>query len=207
MSRSGPAPFGYERRNGRLVPAPDEFKIRIKMYDLFIEHQRKKTVADILNAEGHRTKSGAMFSGQTVGRLLTDQRVTGVSGEVDAIIGREVFEKCQAILLSQKSKTISRKPRHVFAGRTFCYCGGKMLVRSSSNKYTCADCKDKIYISDLDAVFNEQLRSQDNPQLQELARKWSDFSLDDKISVVSITTKRIDIDKTNGTIVVTFLDI
>ena len=207
MSRSGPTPFGYERRNGRLVPAPDEFKIRIKMYDLFIEHQRKKTVADILNAEGHRTKSGAMFSGQTVGRLLTDKRVIGIPGEVDAIIGREIFEKCQAILLSQKSKIVSRKPRHVFAGLTFCYCGGKMLVRSSSNKYTCADCKDKIYISDLDAVFNEQLRSQNNAQLQELARKWSILSLDDKISVVRITTKRIDIDKTNGTIVVTFLDI
>jgi len=160
-----------------------------------------------INAEGHRTKSGAMFSGQTVGRLLADKRATGVPGEVDAIIGREVFQRCQAILQSQKSKTVSRKPRHVFAGLTFCYCGGKMLVRSSSNKYTCADCKDKIYISDLDAVFNEQLRSQNNAQLQELARKWSNLSLDDKISVVSITTKRIDIDKTNGAIVVTFLDI
>lgn len=177
------------------------------MYDLFIEHQRKKTVADILNAEGHRTKSGAMFSGQTVGRLLTDKRVTGIPGEVDAIISREIFEKCQAILLNQKSKTVSRKPRHVYAGLTFCYCGGKMLVRSSSNKYTSADCKDKIYISDLDAVFNEQLRSQENTQLQELALKWSTLSLDDKISVVRIATKRIDIDKANGTIVVTFLDI
>lgn len=207
MSLSGPTPFGYQRRNGRLIPAPDEFKVRIRMYDLFIEHQRKKTVADILNAEGHRTKSGAMFSGQTVGRLLADKRVTGVPREVDAIIGRETFEKCQAILQSQKSKTISRKPRHVFAGLTYCYCGGKMLVRSSSNKYTCDDCKDKIYISDLDAIFSEQLRSQENRQLQELARQWSDLSLDDKISIVSIATKRIDIDKTNGTIVVTFLDI
>lgn len=177
------------------------------MYDLFIEHQRKKTVADILNAEGHRTKSGAMFSGQTIGRLLADKRVTGVPGDVDAIIGREVFEKCQAILQGQKSKTISRKPRHVFAGLTFCNCGGKMFVRSSSNKYTCTDCKDKIYISDLDAVFSEQLRSQKNTQLQELARKWPTLSLDDKISVVSIATKRVDIDKTSGTIVVTFLDI
>lgn len=207
MTRSGPTPFGYARRNGRLVPAPDEFKIRIKIYDLFIEHQRKKTVADILNAQGHRTRSGAMFSGQTIGRLLIDESITGVPGKVDAIIGRETFEKCQAILQSQKSKTISRKPRHVFAGLTYCHCGGKMRVPSGSRKYSCTGCREKIYSSDLEAVFNEQLRSAGNTQLQELARKWPDLSLDDKISVLSITTKRIDIDKTNGVIVVTFLDI
>ena len=171
MSRSGPTPFGYQRRHGRLVPQPDEAKVRIKIYDLFIEHQRKKTVADILNADGHRTRNGAFFSGQTVGRLLMDQSVTGIPGEVDAIIGRETFEACQAILLSQKSKSVSRKPRHVFAGLAFCHCGGKMLVRSTSDKYTCVTCKDKIYISDLEAVFNEQLGSQDNHHFQELARK------------------------------------
>jgi len=207
MSQSGPTPFGYQRKHDRFVPHPEESKIRVLIYDLFIEHQRKKTVAEILNAEGYRTRTGAFFSGPTISRLLSDPRVVGIPHEVDAIIGREIFEKCEAILQSQKTKGVSRKARHVFAGICFCRCGGKMLVRSKSDKYTCTNCKDKIYASDLEAIFVEQLRASGINQFKELSRKWQGLSLEEKISVVSITTKKVDVDSQNSKITVTFLDI
>ena len=207
MPRSGPTPFGYKRRNGRLVPEPDEARIRVSIYDLFIEHRRRKTVADIINADGHSTRNGAMFSGQTIGRLLKDNRVTGMPGQVDALIGHETYEKCQAILRSQKNNSIYRKPRHVFAGLTFCKCGGKMPVPSKSKKYTCKQCKDKIYASDLEAIFVDQLTEHENRQLKELARRWDNISIEEKISIVSITTKWIEVDKRQSRVVVTFLDI
>lgn len=82
-----------------------------------------------------------------------------------------------------------------------------MLVPSKSEKYTCQQCKDKIYASDLEAVFVDQLSGHENKQLEELSRRWNNLSLEEKISVVSITTKRIDVDEKHNQIVVTFLDI
>jgi len=56
-----------------LVLDPIEAPIRKRMFELFFEHQRKKTVAEILNAEGAKTRNGLDFTGQTVGPFLTMQ--------------------------------------------------------------------------------------------------------------------------------------
>jgi len=61
MSKSGPTSFGYRRENGRLVFDETEVPILKHMFDLFFEHQRKKTVAEILNAEGLKTRNGSAF--------------------------------------------------------------------------------------------------------------------------------------------------
>ena len=59
ISRKESAPFGYCWQNGSLVPDKTESPIRKLMYELFLKHRRKKTVARLLNEEGFRTKSGA----------------------------------------------------------------------------------------------------------------------------------------------------
>jgi len=187
---------------------PNEAKICREIFELFIEHKRLKSVVDILNNhKEYRTRSGSQFTSPTVKRILTNNRIVGISGEYDAIVGRDLFEKGQTILTQNKSKTVSRKPRHVFAGRTFCQCGGKMLVPSKSEKYTCQQCKDKIYASDLEAIFVDQLSGHKNKQLEELSRRWHKLTLEEKISVVSITTNKIEVDEKHSQIVVTFLDI
>jgi site-specific DNA recombinase len=60
----------------------------------------------------------------------------------------------------EKGKRKSKRAVHLFAGLTYCSCGGKMYdYTSSPTKYLCQECRNKIPIADLEAVFHEQLKN------------------------------------------------
>ena len=203
QSRSGPASFGYERRDGRLMAHPTEAPVRRRIFELFAEHRRKKTVAEILNADGLRTRGGAPFSGTTIGRLLEDERVVGVEGQIDALISRELFDRCAAILDDQQKHGVTRSVVHLFAGYVFCRCGEKMYVPSGSDKYVCQACRNKIPADDLEAVFvalvgQAQPAAENAPtEEQKLARwverVWHRLSPQDKRSIIESLTERVEI--------------
>ena len=202
-ARSGPAGFGFRREGTRLVADDTEAPIRRRIFELFAEHQRKKTVAEILSAEGITTRNGSPFTGQTIGRLLQDKKVTGVPGEVEALISQELFDQCQAILTEQQaSGGAHRKVVHLFSGLVFCTCGQKMYVPSSTQKYVCSDCRRKIPTDDLEAIFCNQLRdanltSDITMRLSKLVTEWETISFEDKRKIVESVTNRIAIgDKT-----------
>jgi site-specific DNA recombinase len=183
-STGGVAPYGYQWKNRALVPDPKEAPVRKRLYDLFLEHRRRRTVARLLNEAGCRTRNGSKFSDTTVTRLIQDPVAKGlrranytkslgpkkhwklkpedewVLTQVEPIVSEEVWKQCNQILNESKNgKKPARKAIRLFAGLTYCQCGQKMHVPSGNPKYTCAHCHNKIPVSDLEGIFHEQLKS------------------------------------------------
>ena len=179
----GISTYGYQWKDGKLIPDPAEAPVRRLMYELFLEHRRKKTVAALLNQAGYRTRSGGLWNSISVRRLLKDptpkglhrsnyctiggnqKKITKPESEwvyypVEPIVDVDLWDRCYAILKEQESgkKPPAKRTVHLLSGITHCTCGGKMYVPSNSPKYTCQKCRNKISTEDLDAIFYEQLQ-------------------------------------------------
>lgn len=182
----GEAPFGYQWVDKKLVVNAKEAPVRKLIYELFLEHKRKKTVARLLNKGGYRTRKGFKFGYSAVLRLIQDPTAKGLrranyckrygkrnektmlkpSSEwvyttAPAIVSEELWDECNRIIQEQltKNKRPTKKAANLFTGVAFCACGVKMYVPSNSPKYTCPDCRNKVGVNDLEDVFHEQLKS------------------------------------------------
>ena len=182
----GAAPFGYQWKNRQLIPNPAEAPIRRLMFELFLEHKRKKTVARLLNERGHRTRNGSKFTDTTIERLIRDPSAKGIrranytrsKGDrkawrfkpreewvevpIEAIIPEELWRECNALLdgARDKARRQGRPAVHLFAGLLTCSCGGRMYADASyrTPKYLCRACRNRIAVGDLEAVFHDQLK-------------------------------------------------
>ena len=183
----GAAPFGYRWVDRKLVPDPKEAPVRKRMYDLFVQHRRIRTVGRLLTEEGYRTRNGSSFSGTTIERLIRDPTAKGtrranytkslgegkkwvmkpendwVLIDIDPIVSEELWNQSNQILDEQKKKNrekmhVARPPVNLFSGFVHCSCGGLMYVPSNSPKYVCRKCRNKIGVTDLEEIFQSQLK-------------------------------------------------
>jgi site-specific DNA recombinase len=189
----GQASFGYKWHDKELMIDEKEAPIRKLLYELFLQHQRKKTTADALNKLGHRTRNGSGFSDTTVHRLLRDPTAKGqrranytkslgdgkqwitkpeeewIMLPCPAIIEEKLWHNCNRILDEQEAKRTKtgRKSAYLLAGFVKCECGKSMYVLSTAKNFTCTVCKNRIGVEDLDEIYQEHLKgylSDINPQ-------------------------------------------
>jgi site-specific DNA recombinase len=180
---NGRAPYGYQWKDKKLVPHPEEAPIRRKAYELFLQHRRKGTVAKLLNAAGYRTRDGVIWRDTQIARVLSETSAKGIyyfnryrkqgkwrvadkpeaewgKVECEPIVPESLWQQVNQIIEEQlKSwKKPGRVPVQVFGNLAHCACGHKMYVRSNSPKYVCRACQNKIPIVDLDSIFHEELK-------------------------------------------------
>ncbi len=181
----GMASYGYKIKDAQLVINEEEAPVRKLIYDLFIEHKRRSTVARTLNERGYRTRNGKNWSDVTVSRLLKNSDAKGIrksnykgkstpenpSGlkpksewiytPCPVIISEEKWEACNAILREQESKSKQTKPLnqrvHLFTGYLHCHNGHRMGIQTKTNKYSCPKCKVRIDKDDLEEIFKTRL--------------------------------------------------
>lgn len=182
----GQASFGYRWDGKELVIDENEAPVRKLIYELFLKHKRKFTVANTLNESGYRTRSGSKFTDTTIGRLLRDSTAKGerranytkslgdnknwvykpesewVVTECPPIVQSELWNECNLMLDAQEKtrKKPAKKPVHLFTGIVYCECGSKMYIPSDSKKYICYQCrKNRIEMGDLEEIYYENLKS------------------------------------------------
>ena len=215
----GQAPFGFTWNDQKLEPHPDEAPVRKLIYELFAEHRRKKAVARILNDRGYRTRNGSSFSDTTVHRLIQDPTAKGIHRtnytkhvgegkawalkpehdwilhEIPAIVSAELWDQCNALLEARKTtrEKPGKRPVHLFAGLVFCTCGQKMYVPSSTPKYVCQKCRNRIPAVDLEAIFLEELKGYllSPEHIAEYLEK-AHTTIDEKTQIVETLTKEFE---------------
>jgi len=74
---SGPPPFGYMRRDGRLAPHPERAEVVRWVFRRLPRAKCFGTVAHELNAAGHRNRFGRTFDGRTVKTMIENRVYLG----------------------------------------------------------------------------------------------------------------------------------
>lgn len=201
-SRGGIAPFGYQWRDGGLQIEEAEASVRRLIYDLFLKHRRKKTVAKLLNDLGYRTRNKALFSDVAVDRLLRDTTAKGIRLEnnnevkVEPLISEEIWERANNLL----GNRLSKQAVNLFAGIASCDCGGKMSVPANSHKYICAHCRSKIPADDLEAIFHSQLKPFAVKDEFDLFDVWNHLSAKEKRVIIEHICKMVVVARESITI-------
>jgi site-specific DNA recombinase len=182
---NGSAPFGYQWKDKKMVPHPEEKVVRKLIYELFDHHKRLKRVSKELNARGLRTRKGLLWSDTSVRNLIEDPTAKGehraqftqlasdgknyslkpqdqwVISPVEAVVSPELWQQCNDVLTARKGTrtNLGPKPIHLFSGLLYCQCGSKMYVRTAApHSYLCFKCRNKIEKAALEQAFVNRLK-------------------------------------------------
>ena len=154
-------PYGYRRgQDGRFeIDEPAAAVVR-QIFDRVLTGWSIFDIMTDLNRRGVKTGSGGEWKKQSFGRLLSNDRYTGlyhwdeitVEGGMPVIIDRETFDRVQLILKTKKKPRGKQRmnEEYLLSGKLFCgECGSPMSALSgtgkSGRKFTYYCCNRKRY--------------------------------------------------------------
>ncbi|MCK5581545.1 MAG: recombinase family protein [Candidatus Omnitrophica bacterium] len=148
--------FDVNKENHTLITNPKEAELVQYIFDLYIREQSLLKVAEIVNAEGYRTKQikqktgktsgGKLFKNTTVQWIIKNVHYIGkvshkneiYDGEHNAIISEEVFNKAHSVLKENtrlRSSPKRRKHLGLLSHILYCHpCNKKMLYTYTRKK-------------------------------------------------------------------------
>ena len=159
----GPAPYGYRKRDGEMVPEEPAASIVREMYDWASAGDGSPTIASRLNDRGIRTsRSGSPWSPSRVLELLRRPVYAGLvalNGEIvreghhEPLVSRETWETVQQAM-AETSGRYRRRSKHDpswIDGFVEHACGGRMYAtrdRHDNNwRYRCGHISYPAYVS------------------------------------------------------------
>jgi site-specific DNA recombinase len=183
----GDGPYGYQWQDRKLVPNPAEAPVRRLIHELFIKVRRKRTVARMLNEQGHRTRKGRLWSYGAVDWLLRDPSAKGlyrrnyveleahsthwrykpasevVYLKVEPIMPAEIWDKAYAVLMetTDSMRAAAKATRHLLSGFVVCECGQKMYGAVDRPFLRCwqpSECSNRIPVVSLEHMLGELMR-------------------------------------------------
>ena len=155
---NGSLPLGYRKSSDmRYEIDPVGAEIVRKIYNMYSDGISTVNICAALNAHGYKTKKGTPFNKNSLRKILSNERYTGVyiygdmriDGGIPAIIDKELFEKAGKMMeYHAKSPAASVDFQYLLTGKLFCgHCGEPMIGMSgtgkSGNKFAYYSCANK----------------------------------------------------------------
>lgn len=123
-----PAPFGYKKVNGQVVPDESRTPYLRRMFEMYASGQYSLLqVTNELYEAGLRTKSGKKIMRHTIHHMLMNKFYLGLmfrqgklyQGKHEAIVSNELFERVQDVLHGRHH---SKPKKHFYSARGFLTC-------------------------------------------------------------------------------------
>ena len=146
--------IGYSRGpDGRYALNPDEAAVVRNIFDLYTSGWSAARIARQLNAHGLRTSRGCAWNPESLIRVISNERYTGVYiwGDIrvpdgmPAIVDRKTFDEAQRMKKKTGRHIEQGSVDFLLTGKAFCgHCGSAMIGDSGTGKngtrhyyYTC----------------------------------------------------------------------
>ena len=146
--------LGYTRgADGRYAVQPEEAAVIRNIFDLYSSGYSAARICRVLNDQGVKTSRGCRFTPESLLRIITNERYTGVYiwGDVripegmPAIIELSTFEEAQRMRRKTARHIEQGAADYLLTGKAFCgCCGAAMIGDSGTSKdgtrhyyYTC----------------------------------------------------------------------
>ena len=154
LSTGGNLAYGLMVVDHRIVPNEKQSPVVRYCFEARDKLAPKKKIADALNEQGYRTKTGKLFTINTVTQILSNSAhkgeyiFDGIKIEIPASVSPELWDRVQEIETREK-KSYGKKASKAYyslSGKLFCgECGAPMIGDSGTSRskethfyYTCA---------------------------------------------------------------------